>query len=70
MATSRSRSADGDYAVTVNGELYGYKRIRTQLACESLPCSGKSDSAITLPLYFETGFHLSINCEANLRSYL
>ena len=48
-------SADGDFAVTVNGELYGYKRIRTQLACESLECSGKSDSAITLPLYIRDG---------------
>lgn len=48
-------SKDGDYAVTVNGELYGYKRIRTQLACRSLDCSGKSDSAITLPMYLEDG---------------
>ncbi|MCO8121592.1 asparagine synthase (glutamine-hydrolyzing) [Stieleria sp. TO1_6] len=46
---------DGDYAVTVNGELYGYKRVRTQLACESLLCNGKSDSAITLPLYLKHG---------------
>lgn len=42
---------DGDYAMTVNGELYGYKRIRTELACQSFSCSGKSDSAIALPLY-------------------
>lgn len=46
---------DGDYAVTVNGELYGYKRIRTQLACENLVSNGKSDSAITLPLYLKHG---------------
>ena len=46
-------SKDGDYAVTVNGELYDYKRIRTKLACRQLTCSGKSDSAITLPMYLE-----------------
>ncbi|TWT75222.1 asparagine synthase (glutamine-hydrolyzing) [Allorhodopirellula solitaria] len=46
---------DGDYAVTVNGELYNYKRIRTQLACESLECNGKSDSSIALPLYLKYG---------------
>ncbi|MFG0267897.1 MAG: asparagine synthase (glutamine-hydrolyzing) [Rhodopirellula sp. JB055] len=44
---------DGDYAVTVNGELYDYKRIRTALACEKYDCNGKSDSAITLPLYLK-----------------
>jgi asparagine synthase (glutamine-hydrolysing) len=44
---------DGDYAVTVNGELYDYKRIRTALACEKYECNGKSDSAITLPLYLK-----------------
>ncbi len=49
------QTTDGDYAVTVNGELYEYKRHRTRLACESLPCSGKSDSAITLPLYLRDG---------------
>ncbi len=48
-------TSDGDYAVTVNGELYGYKRIRTQLACQTLTVDGKSDSAITLPLYLKHG---------------
>ena len=48
-------SADGNYAVTVNGELYDYKRIRTRLACQAMSCSGKSDSAITLPLYLRDG---------------
>lgn len=48
-------SADGDYAITVNGELYGYKRLRTELACESLDCQGKSDSAVALPLYLKHG---------------
>ncbi|KAA5539078.1 asparagine synthase (glutamine-hydrolyzing) [Roseiconus nitratireducens] len=48
-------AGQGDYAVTVNGELYGYKRVRTKLACESLACDGKSDSAITLPLYRKHG---------------
>ncbi|MFG0263297.1 MAG: asparagine synthetase B, partial [Novipirellula sp. JB048] len=45
----------GDYAITVNGEFYGYKRIRTQLACQQRDCSGKSDSAIALPLYLRDG---------------
>jgi len=44
-------SADGRLVVTVNGELYGYKRIRTQLACHQLTTERKSDSAITLPMY-------------------
>ena len=48
-------TSDGDYAVTVNGELYDYKRIRTQLACAQLESNGKSDSAITLPLYLRHG---------------
>ena len=48
-------TTDGDYAVTVNGELYDYKRIRTRLACQSLESSGKSDSAIALPLYLRDG---------------
>lgn len=48
-------AGSGDYAVTVNGELYDYKRIRTRLACQALECSGKSDSAITLPLYLRDG---------------
>lgn len=46
---------DGDYAVTVNGEIYDYKRIRTRLACQSLTTNGKSDSAITLPMYLRDG---------------
>src|SRR6056297_117415 len=46
---------DGDYAVTVNGELYNYKRIRTQLACQNLKSNGKSDSAIALPMYLRDG---------------
>ena len=40
---------------TVNGELYGYKRLRTELACESMACNGKSDSAIAIPLYRRDG---------------
>ncbi len=46
---------DGDYAVTVNGELYGYKTIRAQLACQKYLSNGKSDSAIALPLYLRDG---------------
>jgi asparagine synthase (glutamine-hydrolysing) len=46
---------DGQYAVTVNGELYGYKKVRAELACRQLSCNGKSDSAITLPMYLEDG---------------
>ncbi|MCA9189633.1 MAG: asparagine synthase (glutamine-hydrolyzing), partial [Planctomycetales bacterium] len=48
-------SPDRSLAATVNGELYGYKQIRTKLACESYVCHGKSDSAITLPLYQKHG---------------
>lgn len=48
-------TSDGDYALTVNGELYDYKRIRTRLACEQYECDGKSDSAIALPLYLKHG---------------
>ena len=33
----------------------GYKRIRTELACDSLACNGKSDSAVALPLYLKHG---------------
>ncbi|HBN79713.1 MAG TPA: asparagine synthase (glutamine-hydrolyzing) [Planctomycetaceae bacterium] len=48
-------TTDGDYALTVNGELYNYKRIRTQLGCNNFSTSGKSDSAIALPLYLRDG---------------
>ncbi|QDT07723.1 Asparagine synthetase [glutamine-hydrolyzing] 1 [Rubripirellula lacrimiformis] len=46
---------DGDYAVTVNGELYDYKRIRTRLACNAYVTNAKSDSAIALPMYLRDG---------------
>ncbi|MCA9134417.1 MAG: asparagine synthase (glutamine-hydrolyzing), partial [Planctomycetales bacterium] len=46
---------DGNYALTVNGEFYDYKRLRTRLACQQLSSSGKSDSAIALPLYLRDG---------------
>lgn len=46
---------DGNFAVTVNGELYDYKRIRTKLACQDLLSRGKSDSDITIPLYRRDG---------------
>ena len=45
------QSLNSQIAVTVNGELYGYKRIRADLACDSRQCVGKSDSAVALPLY-------------------
>ncbi|MEZ6089908.1 MAG: asparagine synthase (glutamine-hydrolyzing) [Pirellulaceae bacterium] len=64
-------STDGDYAVTVNGELYDFKKLRTRMACQSVDAFGagsdaqrrlsgraaasKSDSAITLPLYLRDG---------------
>ena len=48
-------SHDHNSVATVNGELYGYKRLRTELACESMACSGKSDSAIAIPLYRRHG---------------
>jgi asparagine synthase (glutamine-hydrolysing) len=46
-------SDDSDYSLTVNGELYGYKQIRTHLACDGMTCERKSDSAIALPLYLK-----------------
>lgn len=48
-------SPAGDFALTVNGELYDYKRLRTHLACQQFACDGKSDSAIALPLYQRDG---------------
>ncbi|TWT72400.1 asparagine synthase (glutamine-hydrolyzing) [Crateriforma conspicua] len=48
-------SSDRAIVGTVNGELYGYKKIRASLACESRSCDGKSDSAIAIPLYEKYG---------------
>ncbi|MCA9266320.1 MAG: asparagine synthase (glutamine-hydrolyzing), partial [Planctomycetales bacterium] len=48
-------SPSADYALTVNGELYGYKKMRTELACQDRVCHGKSDSAVALPLYIRNG---------------
>ena len=48
-------SRDGQLTATVNGELYDYKRLRTQLSCQTLESPVKSDSAIVLPLYERDG---------------
>ncbi len=42
-------------ALTVNGEFYDYKRIRTNLRLEGFKFKTKSDSEIALPLYRKYG---------------
>ena len=56
-------SPDEQIVATVNGEFYGYKQIRAQLACQGLRCSVKSDSAIVIPLYQRDG----LDCVNSLR---
>jgi asparagine synthase (glutamine-hydrolysing) len=56
-------STNGEVAATVNGEFYGYKQIRTKLACEGRRCTIKSDSAIVVPLYERDG----LDCVEQLR---
>ncbi|MCB0520685.1 MAG: asparagine synthase (glutamine-hydrolyzing) [Lewinellaceae bacterium] len=46
---------DRSLALTVNGEFYDYKRIRTGLRLEGFHFSTKSDSEIALPLYEKFG---------------
>lgn len=41
--------------LTVNGEFYGYKKIRTELECEGARFRTKSDSEIALHLYRKMG---------------
>lgn len=41
--------------LTVNGEFYDYKRIRTDLRLEGYQFKSKSDSEIALPLYLKYG---------------
>ncbi|XZE54657.1 asparagine synthase (glutamine-hydrolyzing) [Planctomycetaceae bacterium SH139] len=48
-------SNDGRITATVNGEFYGYKKIRAELACQGYQCTIKSDSAIAVPLYQRDG---------------
>lgn len=48
-------SDDERVVLTVNGEFYDYKRIRTELVCEGETFRTKSDSEIALPLYRRTG---------------
>jgi asparagine synthase (glutamine-hydrolysing) len=48
-------SMDGSLALTVNGEFYDYKRIRTNLRLEGFQFKTKSDSEIALPLYRKHG---------------
>ncbi|MCE7922180.1 MAG: asparagine synthase (glutamine-hydrolyzing) [Haliscomenobacteraceae bacterium CHB4] len=44
-------SPDANLVLTVNGEFYDYKRIRTSLRLEGFPFKTRSDSEIALPLY-------------------
>ncbi len=46
---------DQSQVITVNGEFYDYKRIRTGLRLEGFSFSSKSDSEIALPLYQKYG---------------
>ena len=46
---------DRDLVVTVNGELYDYKTIRTQLTCDGVRFSTKADSELALHLYRRHG---------------
>ena len=45
----------GDMHCVVNGEFYGYKAIRTQLAAEGVPLTTDTDSEIALHLYEKHG---------------
>ena len=56
-------SEDGTIAATVNGEFYGYKKIRTELAIAGRRSTVKSDSAIIVPLYQRDG----LKCVDSLR---
>jgi asparagine synthase (glutamine-hydrolysing) len=46
---------DKDIVLTVNGEFYDYKRIRTNLRLEGFDFTTKSDSEIAIPLYRKHG---------------
>lgn len=46
---------DRKNVLTVNGEFYDYKRIRTTLRLEGVQFTSKSDSEIALPLYEKYG---------------
>jgi len=48
-------SHDKEQVLTVNGEFYDYKTIRTQLRLDGADFSTKSDSEIALPLYKRHG---------------
>ncbi|MBU2913096.1 asparagine synthase (glutamine-hydrolyzing) [Reichenbachiella agariperforans] len=46
---------ENKHVLTVNGEFYDYKRIRTNLRLEGFDFTTKSDSEIALPLYKKYG---------------
>jgi asparagine synthase (glutamine-hydrolysing) len=48
-------SSDNHQILTVNGEFYDYKKIRTQLRLDGFSFKTKSDSEIALPLYKKYG---------------
>ena len=57
------KNHDGGCILTVNGEFYDYKRIRSQLNLQGHRFTTKSDSEIALPLYERDG----MDCLKSLR---
>ena len=49
------RNEAGDVHCVVNGELYGYRRIRAELRAEGRSCATDSDSEVALLLYEKFG---------------
>ena len=50
-------NSDQSNVLTVNGEFYDYKRIRTELRLDGAEFRTKSDSEIALPLYQRRGLN-------------
>lgn len=44
-------SPDGKFAMVVNGEIYNYKQIRSEMEMEGYKFSTNSDSEVVIPLY-------------------
>ncbi len=51
-------SSDGSVQMVVNGEFYGYRKIRDQLRAQGASFSTESDSEIALHLYLRDGMNL------------
>ncbi len=56
-------STDGRYTISYNGEIYNYKKLRTQLEQSGEEFSGNSDTEVILKLYATKGE----NCVHSLR---